>query len=157
MLRRGLAAYRSQWALLVTRTASHRSLATLDAVHNVDDFQRLARDKLERPLYEYLASGTGDEQTLRENRDAWGRIFLRPRVLRDVARVETRTELFGQPLSMPVFISPAGVHCLCDPEGERQLSPSGQCSREHRVGAAAKRDGVRRVAKHAGMTCYMTS
>ena len=94
----------------------------------LDDFQTFAERRLPRPLcvqiseketpregtpenaclaralrYEYLASGTGDEQTLRENRDAWGRIFLRPRVLRDVARVETRTELFGQPLSMPVF------------------------------------------------------
>ena len=109
----------------------------------LDDFQTFAERRLPRPLcvqiseketpregtpenaclaralrYEYLASGTGDEQTLRENRDAWGRIFLRPRVLRDVARVETRTELFGQPLSMPVFISPAGVHKLVDARGE---------------------------------------
>ena len=109
----------------------------------LDDFQTFAERRLPRPLcvqiseketpregtpenaclaralrYEYLASGTGDEQTLRENRDAWGRIFLRPRVLRDVARVETRTELYGQPLSMPVFISPAGVHKLVDARGE---------------------------------------
>ena len=71
---------------VVTRTGSHRSLATLDAVHNVDDFQRLARDKLERPLYEYLASGSGDEVTLRENRAAFGRYALRPRALRGVPR-----------------------------------------------------------------------
>ena len=125
MLRRGLAAYRSHRALLVTRPPSHRSLATLpdsdalDAVHNVDDFQRLARDKLERPLYEYLASGSGDEVTLRENRAAFGRYALRPRALRPVDTLSTACELFGNELALPVFASPAGVHSLVDGEGER--------------------------------------
>ena len=104
---------------VVTRTGSHRSLATLDAVHNVDDFQRLARDKLERPLYEYLASGSGDEVTLRENRAAFGRYALRPRALRPVDTLSTACELFGAPLTLPVFASPAGVHSLVDGEGER--------------------------------------
>ncbi|KAH8065870.1 very-long-chain-(S)-2-hydroxy-acid oxidase [Aureococcus anophagefferens] len=45
----------------------------LDAVHSVDDFQRLAETLLDRPLYEYLASGSGDEATLRDNRAAFGR------------------------------------------------------------------------------------
>ena len=110
MLRRGLAAYRS-----------HRLLATsaLDAVHNVDDFQRLARDKLERPLYEYLASGSGDEVTLRENRAAFGRYALRPRALRPVDTLSTARELFGNELALPVFAAPAGVHSLVDGEGER--------------------------------------
>ena len=104
---------------VVTRTASHRSLATLDAVHNVDDFQRLARDALERPLYEYLASGSGDEVTLRENRAAFGRYALRPRALRPVDALSTACELFGNELALPVFASPAGVHSLVDGEGER--------------------------------------
>ena len=104
---------------VVTRTASHRSLATLDAVHNVDDFQRLARDVLERPLYEYLASGSGDEVTLRENRAAFGRYALRPRALRPVDALSTTCELFGAELALPVFASPAGVHSLVDGEGER--------------------------------------
>ena len=110
LLRRGLAAYRS-----------HRLLATsaLDSVHNVDDFQRLARDKLERPLYEYLASGSGDEVTLRENRAAFGRYALRPRALRPVDALSTTCELFGAELALPVFASPAGVHALVDDEGER--------------------------------------
>ena len=109
----------------MTRTASHRSFATLadsdalDEVHNVDDFQRLARDVLERPLYEYLASGSGDEVTLRQNRAAFGRYALRPRALRPVDTLSTTCELFGAPLALPVFASPAGVHSLVDDEGER--------------------------------------
>ena len=113
------------WHRSPARVASHRSLATLpdsnalDAVHNVDDFQRLACDKLERPLYEYLASGSGNEVTLRENRTAFGRYALRPRALRPVDALSTTCELFGAELALPVFASPAGVHALVDDEGER--------------------------------------
>ena len=39
--------------------------------------------------------------------------------VRPVGSISTETTfLFGQRLSMPVFISPAGVHALCDEEGE---------------------------------------
>jgi (S)-2-hydroxy-acid oxidase len=86
---------------------------------NVNDFQLLAKEILPKALYEYLASGTGDEQTLAENRLAFKRWFLRPRVMRPVGKISTKTQLFGQTVSMPIFCSPAGVHALCDPdEGE---------------------------------------
>lgn len=85
---------------------------------NVDDFQRLSKHILKKDLYEYLASGSDDEVTLNENRRAFQRWFLRPRVMRPVGRISTKTSLFGHSVSMPLFISPAGVHALCDPEGE---------------------------------------
>ena len=85
---------------------------------NVDDYQNFARLKLPKPLYEYLASGTDDEQTLAENDSAFKDWYLRPRVMRPVGGITTKTKLFGQTLSLPVFISPAGVHALCDPHGE---------------------------------------
>jgi (S)-2-hydroxy-acid oxidase len=97
---------------------------------NVDDFQILAKKKLEKALYEYLASGSDDEQTLSENSLAFKRWYLRPRVLSPVGNINTRTVLrFGgntatnvshyeYPVAMPVFVSPAGVHALCDDDGE---------------------------------------
>jgi isopentenyl diphosphate isomerase/L-lactate dehydrogenase-like FMN-dependent dehydrogenase len=83
--------------------------------YNLDDYQKLAKTRLPRDLYEYLASGTDDEQTLSENRFAFKMWYLRPRVMRSVSRLSTRTSLFGQTLAMPVFVSPAGVMALCDP------------------------------------------
>ncbi|CAN0378369.1 unnamed protein product, partial [Laminaria digitata] len=55
---------------------------------------------------------------LSENRQAFKRIFLVPRVMRDVSDIDLHVELFGQRLSMPIFVSPAGVHKLMNPEGE---------------------------------------
>jgi (S)-2-hydroxy-acid oxidase len=85
---------------------------------NVDDFQILSKQILPKDIYEYLASGSDDEVTLNENRRAFQRWFLRPRVMRPVGKISTRATLFGNSVSMPVFISPAGLHALCDPEGE---------------------------------------
>jgi len=86
---------------------------------SVDDFQALAKQKLPKSLYEYLASGTDDEQTLSENRSAFKMFYLRPRVMRPVRNVTTATQLLGQRMSVPFFASPAGVMALCDPkEGE---------------------------------------
>lgn len=45
---------------------------------------------------------------LSENRQAFKRIFLIPRMMRDVADVDLSLEVFGQQLSMPIFVSPAG-------------------------------------------------
>ncbi len=81
---------------------------------NASDYQIRARSLLPKPLYEYLASGTDDEQTLAENTSAFKYWYLRPRVMRPVGSISTATTLFGQKLSLPVFISPAGVHALCD-------------------------------------------
>lgn len=95
-----------------------RSVVDLSKCISLDDFQRQAKLVLGKALYEYVASGTDDEQTLSENRQAFKRIFLIPRMMRDVADVDLSLEVFGQQLSMPIFVSPAGVHKLMDPEGE---------------------------------------
>jgi isopentenyl diphosphate isomerase/L-lactate dehydrogenase-like FMN-dependent dehydrogenase len=85
-------------------------------VYNVDDYQKISKAKISKALYEYLASGTDDEQTLAENRSAWKMWYLRPRVLKPMSRLSTATTLFGQRLDLPVFTSPAGVQALADPE-----------------------------------------
>lgn len=92
------------------------AMGTEIVVHNVDDYQKLSKSKISKALYEYLASGTDDEQTLAENRSAWKMWYLRPRILKPVSALSTATYLFGQVIEMPVFVSPAGVMALCDPK-----------------------------------------
>lgn len=99
---------------LISLWRRRRRATALARCLNLDDYQTAARKVLSTALYEYLASGTD----LHENRAAWKRYFLRPRMMRDVSELSTETALFGKRLSMPIFISPAGVHKLCDPEGE---------------------------------------
>lgn len=91
---------------------------TPPVICNVNDYQKAAKRVLPQYLYEYLASGSDEEQTLAENRHAFVQWYLRPRVLRNLSQLQCTTELLGQRLALPVFVSPAGVHALCDANGE---------------------------------------
>jgi 4-hydroxymandelate oxidase len=84
----------------------------------LDDFERLARTRLPGPTYDYVAGGAADEVTLRANRDAYGKIRLRPRVLVDVSTVDTTTHLLGHDLPFPVLIAPTAFHRLVHEGGE---------------------------------------
>ena len=84
----------------------------------LDDFETLARERLSHMAYEYVASGAADEATLRWNRDAFERIKLRPRVLRDVARIDTSLTLLNHSLAFPILLAPVAYQKLMHPGGE---------------------------------------
>jgi (S)-2-hydroxy-acid oxidase len=84
---------------------------------NVDEFEAVAKIKLPKMVFDYFASGSEDEYTLRENRKAFSRIRLRPRILVDVSSVDTSTTVLGFRISMPIMVSPTAHHKLAHPEG----------------------------------------
>ena len=89
---------------------------------NVEDFEALARERLTQMAYDYYAGGAEDELTLRENREAFRRRFLKYRVLVDVSERDTTTTLLGQPLPFPVILAPTSMHKLAHPEGELETA-----------------------------------
>ncbi|NXS06810.1 HAOX2 oxidase, partial [Neodrepanis coruscans] len=50
------------------------------------------------------------------------RIHFRPRVLRDVSTMDTRTKILGSEISFPVGIAPTGFHQLAWPDGEKSTA-----------------------------------
>jgi lactate 2-monooxygenase len=62
-----------------------------------------------RKAWAYVAAGAGTEDTLRENRAAFGRWRIVPRMLRDVSRRDLSVELFGRRLPSPFVLAPVGV------------------------------------------------
>lgn len=89
---------------------------------NISDFEKVAKDKLTQMAYDYYSSGANDEITLRENSDAFKRIFLKYRVLRDVSNIEMSTEVLGNKISMPLMIAPTAFHKMADTEGETAVA-----------------------------------
>ena len=87
----------------------------------VDDYEGPARARLPADVYDYVAGGAGDEWTVRENRAAFDRWILRPRVLRGIPRgdLDLSTEVFGEPVSMPVLVAPWAYQRGVHPDGER--------------------------------------
>ena len=97
-----------------------------DAVHLTEltgDYQCLhefipaARAKVDGNIWGYLIGATESETTLRRNRAALDAIALRPRVLRDVSKVDVSTTFLGMKLRMPVMLAPVGSLESFNPNG----------------------------------------
>lgn len=90
----------------------------MSGVLSVADYERLAEERCKPDAWAYLAGGSGDEWTLRENRAAFGRWTFRPRVLRDVSEISTAATVLGTRLELPLVVAPVAYQELYDPEGE---------------------------------------
>jgi 4-hydroxymandelate oxidase len=86
---------------------------------NVSDFQALARDRMEQSAYDYYAGGACDEVTLGRNERAFDRYVLRPRMMVDVGRLDTSTEVLGHRVAMPILLAPTAFNRLAHDEGEK--------------------------------------
>ncbi|XP_063480787.1 2-Hydroxyacid oxidase 2 isoform X3 [Symphalangus syndactylus] len=82
------------------------------------DFQAHARERLSKSTRDFIEGGADDSITRDDNIAAFKRIRLRPRYLRDVSEVDTRTTIQGEEISAPICIAPTGFHCLVWPDGE---------------------------------------
>ena len=83
-------------------------MPNLDRAVNIEDLRRLAKRRLPRAIFDFFDGGAEDEVTLRENRAAFERVRLLPRVLVDVSRIQTTVELLGKPAALPLAIAPTG-------------------------------------------------
>ncbi len=85
---------------------------------NLRDFEQAAAERLSQMAYDYYASGSDDERTLRDSELAYGRIRLRPRVLVDVSRRSTECTVLGRRVAFPVLVAPTAFQRMAHPDGE---------------------------------------
>src|SRR3990170_8229863 len=81
----------------------------LEKAVNIEDLRQLTRRRLPRAIFDFFDGGAEDEVTLRENRAAFERIRLLPKVLVNVGEVDMRTPLFGAESNFPLAIAPTGA------------------------------------------------
>src|ERR1700693_4149657 len=60
------------------------------------DYESAAQKRISHGAWERIAGGAADEITLRWNREAYDHIRLKPRILIDVSKIDTRVTLLGQ-------------------------------------------------------------
>ena len=76
-----------------------------------------ARKRLSVGEWGYFVGGSESETTMRRNRLAFDRWAFRPRILRDVSRIDPSTTFLGQPMRIPVMLAPVGSLQLCTLNG----------------------------------------
>lgn len=89
----------------------------VDAI-DVFDLEATARQTLPPAHFGYLATGTFGEQTLRANRSAFDRYYLRSRRLVDVSAVDTSVRLLGETYRSPIVLCPVGSQRGFHADGE---------------------------------------
>ena len=83
-------------------------MSSLDRAVNIEDLRALTRRRLPRAIFDFFDGGAEDEVTLRENRAAFERVRLLPKVLVNVAQVDMGTEILGRASRLPLAIAPTG-------------------------------------------------
>jgi len=94
--------------------------------HNTDDFRKLAKRRLPSPIFHYIDGGADDEVTLRQNTQAFEVCDLVPNVLAGVDSVDLGTEVLGQHLEIPLFMSPTAMQRLFHHDGERAIAEAAE-------------------------------
>ncbi|XP_054420728.1 2-Hydroxyacid oxidase 2 [Pteronotus mesoamericanus] len=92
------------------------------------DFEARARELLSKSTWDYIEGAAGEGFTRDDNITAFKKIRLRPRYLKDVSQVDTRTTIQGEEISAPIGISPTGFHRLAWPDGEMSTARAAQAA-----------------------------
>uniref|UniRef100_T1IIF9 (S)-2-hydroxy-acid oxidase n=1 Tax=Strigamia maritima TaxID=126957 RepID=T1IIF9_STRMM len=92
---------------------------TFTKMISIDEFESFAQTRLPKYVYEYYRNGADEENTLKENREAFKRLYLRPRMLRNVSQCDLGTTVQGQAINFPIGIAPTAMQCMAHADGEK--------------------------------------
>jgi isopentenyl diphosphate isomerase/L-lactate dehydrogenase-like FMN-dependent dehydrogenase len=118
--------------------------------YNVADLREIARCRLPKGIFEFVDRGAEDEVSLRDNRAAFERIRLRPRVLVDVSQRSQSIRLFGHAQKMPIAVAPTGAAGIMWHEGEIALARAAAAAGIPFTLATGSLTAMERVVEQAG-------
>lgn len=115
-----------------------------------DEYEALARKRMDRSAYDYYAGGAGDERTLAANREAFAAIPLRPRVLVDVSAIDLQTTVLGHPIDLPVMLAPTAFNRLAHPDGEMAAARAARAAGTLMIGSTLSTCSLEETAEACG-------
>ena len=121
----------------------------LDHAQSLFDYEELAHKRIVPAAWARVQGGSADELTLRWNHEAYEHIRLRPRVLVDVSKLDTRVKLFGLELPFPILLSPTGFQSAVYPDGDLASARGAGAAQALLVIGASASKSVDEVAKAA--------
>ena len=117
---------------------------------NVFDFEPVMRQNVPPAHFGYMASGVGDEMTLRANREGFAKFQLRPRRLVDVSRVDMSTTILGVKYDTPIILAPIGGQKAFHAEGEVAVARAARAGNHLQILSTATTSGVEEVTAARG-------
>ena len=90
--------------------------------HNIDDFRRLAKQRLPWPVFDYIDGAADDEISKARNTAAFDAADLVPDVLAGVAEIDTSVTVLGRKSALPLILSPTALQRVFHWQGERAVA-----------------------------------
>ena len=87
-------------------------------VLNIAEMRERARRRLPRAVFDVIDGGAADETSVKGNREAYGKYWIRPKDLQDVSRRELSTTVIGDRVSLPVMLGPCGFARMCSADAD---------------------------------------
>jgi glycolate oxidase len=114
------------------------------------ELAKAARVNLAAGAWDYMAGGAETETTLKRNRQAIDSVAFRPRVLRNVSRVDTTSTLLGRPVRLPVMLAPVGsIESFTEGGGATATKAAAQFDIPHMLSSVCS-PGLEAVAEAGG-------
>lgn len=135
--------------------ATPRSIAELtvnSAAEALDvfDLERVAGDNIPMAHWAYLQTGVDHDDTLRRNREAFERIYIRARRLVGVADVDMSVRLLGREWPTPIILAPVGSQRAFHPEGELATARAAAATNHLQVLSTVSSTAVEQVNEARG-------
>ena len=89
---------------------------------NIADLRLIAKSRLPHGIFDYIDGAAEDEITMRRNSAAFQQYEFVPRVLRNVAGIDTSTSFLGRTLESPLLFSPTGFTRIAHSQGELSVA-----------------------------------
>ncbi|XP_070569651.1 2-Hydroxyacid oxidase 2-like [Ptychodera flava] len=84
----------------------------------VAEYEEVFKSRSDELAWLYYESGSDEEITLKQNRKAFKRLRIRPRLLQNVSSIDLSTSLLDYGVDFPICISPTAYHAIAHPDGE---------------------------------------
>lgn len=85
----------------------------------IEELEKVAADMMDKQTRDYYNEGADSGTTLRENIDAFQKYRIRPRILRDVSRLDTSASILGYKNAFPMGVAPTAMQRLAHTDGEK--------------------------------------
>ncbi|XP_056644376.1 2-Hydroxyacid oxidase 1-like [Diorhabda sublineata] len=92
----------------------------------IDDYQKCSQKTLSKGVYEFFAEGSGQQETLKSNTNAFKKYKIKPRYLCNVAHRNLKIKILGKDISMPIGVAPTAMQKLAHPDGETAIARATQ-------------------------------
>ena len=126
---------------------------------SIEDLRVIARKRVPRFVFDYVAGGSADEVTLQGNRESFERLRFRPRTLVDVSQRNLRTTILGGPSTLPVVAGPLGLLGLSWRHGDMEMARAAAAAGVPHGVSTVSMDSLEDIAREAGgrlwFQCYV--